>query len=244
VTKTKDDRAPPKGGGDQVHDEAERVRRTGDDTPRETPSAKGSDTRLKAQGGALASEERVKTASGDLDDADVGKRNDQDDVRFDLPAPPRNIDTRPDTQASRASGAEIVASSDHSEDWTPPEKRDQWRSPDGEPGREPLPKGARLDIGFGRGQVRTFQVRGVFGLVIAILVTAAVLALMVAFFTFALGVGTAIAVSSAVAALAGFGLTRVRRALGPGRAIARRPADPAKRPDPGDDDRNDDDRNE
>jgi hypothetical protein len=102
------------------------------------------------------------------------------------------------------------------DDWKPPPRRREMgkgselaRPDDLEP-----PSGARVDFVFGGARVRSFQVKGPFAALLALVVFALVGVILALMVVFAVGVGTALAVGAGVAAALGVGVAGVRRLTG------------------------------
>ena len=110
---------------------------------------------------------------------------------------------------------------------------DEWKAP-AEPSTELAAPGAfeppadraRVDFGFGGARVHTFQVKGPFAFLLALVVLLAVGAIFTLVFVFAVGAGAALAAGTAVAAALGYGVAKVGRLLSGGR---RRELDSARR---------------
>jgi hypothetical protein len=102
----------------------------------------------------------------------------------------------------------------------PPEE-EQWRSPGmrrANPAQDALfggmsAGGARLDLGFGTGRMRTYQASGPAALALAVVVFVIIGALISLFFAVAIGVGTAAALGAGTAAAVGLGANAMRRRL-------------------------------
>jgi hypothetical protein len=96
-----------------------------------------------------------------------------------------------------------------------------WRSPGmrgASPAQDALFRGmsaggARLDLGFGAGKLRTYQASGPAALALAIVVFVVIGALISLFFAVAIGVGTVAALGAGTAAAVGLGANAMRRRL-------------------------------
>lgn len=176
-------------------------RRNGDDTPRETPSAKVSEGRMRVAVPTPPVAPRNGSTTPHNGSTPVpggGAAGHEDTVRLDLPVVPRE---------SAGSALHEGAAVPEVRGELVPRGEDPWRGP------VDAPSGARVDVGVGRVYVRTFQARGVLGAVLVLLGFLVVLGIVVALFTLAVGIGAALAVGGALAALFGVGAARVRRAL-------------------------------
>jgi hypothetical protein len=76
-----------------------------------------------------------------------------------------------------------------------------------------MPNSARIDWGFGQGRMHTFHASGPAGLALAIVVFLLIGALISAFFVFAIGFGTVVALGAGAAAVVGLGANMWRRQL-------------------------------
>ena len=83
---------------------------------------------------------------------------------------------------------------------------------------DPSP-GARLDVAFGAGTMRTFQVKGPLAFFLGLVVLALVGAVVALVFVFAVGVGAALAAGAALVAALGVGAAGVRRLSGRARGV-------------------------
>ena len=95
--------------------------------------------------------------------------------------------------------------------WQPPSHRDA--NPIHEALLRGMPNGARIDWGFGQGRMRTFHASGPAALALAIVVFLVIGALISAFFVFAIGFGTVVALGAGAAAVLGLGANMWRRQL-------------------------------
>jgi hypothetical protein len=100
------------------------------------------------------------------------------------------------------------------DDWKPPPRRS-----DLVPGSELVPSqelapGARVDFAFGQARVRSFEVKGPFAVLLALVVLAAVAVVFALMFVCAAGVGVALGAGAAAAAALGIGVAGVRRLTG------------------------------
>jgi hypothetical protein len=91
---------------------------------------------------------------------------------------------------------------------------------------------ARVDFAWGGVRVHTFQAKGPFAFVLALIMLLVVGGIFALMLTFAVGVGAALAAGAVAAASLGYAANRVRRALGSGdaRGPGQDPRLPASRP--------------
>jgi len=196
---------PGNGRGDGERREGERregERRDGDDTPRETPSAKVSEGKMRAAVPKPAEPRNGSTpvpGNGSATAPGGGVAGRDDTVRLDLPVMPREPVGRARSASQEAAVPEVRGE-------LVPRGEDLWSAPGTE-----VPQGASVDVG--RVYVRSFQARGVLGAVLVLLGFLVVLGIVIALFTLAVGIGAALAVGGALTALFGIGAARVRRAL-------------------------------
>ena len=116
-------------------------------------------------------------------------------------------DTKPETPLAKSNS-------------DPPPDPGFWRAPgssDANPIHDALlrgmPNGARIDWKFGQGGMHTFHASGPAGLALAIVVLLLMGALIAAFFVFAIGFGTIVALGAGAAAVVRLGANMWRRQL-------------------------------
>jgi len=120
-------------------------------------------------------------------------------------------DTLRETPAAKASEPKIKVGAG---EWKPPEEASTELARAGSV--EPPGGGARVDFGFGDAKVHTFEAKGPFAFLLAIVVLLAVAAIFTLVFVFAVGAGVALAAGAAGAAALGIGAAKVGRLLSGG----------------------------
>jgi hypothetical protein len=73
------------------------------------------------------------------------------------------------------------------------------------------PRGARVDFAFGQARVHSFEAKGPFAILLALVVLGMIAAVVTLMFVFAAGVGVALAAGGAAAATLGVGVAGARR---------------------------------
>src|SRR4051812_39043936 len=104
-------------------------------------------------------------------------------------------DTLRETPVAKASESKIKVGAG---EWKPPEEPSTELAPPG--AFEPPGGGARVDFGFGDTKVHTFEAKGPFAFVLAVVVLLAIAAIFTLVFVFAVGAGVALAAGAAGAA--------------------------------------------
>jgi len=126
-------------------------------------------------------------------------------VEDDPPVPPKE-DTLRETPVSKGP----ISRPSMPDDWKAPPRRKEALAKSGEGAPE---EGARVDFGFGAGRVHTFQVSGPLAFVLALVVLAVVGVIFALVSVFAIGIGAALVAGTAVAAVLGVGVAKVRGKL-------------------------------